>query len=110
MARKPMITRTIESTQVTAICLDTVTVEPSNKTFNITGTYKDDKKLLKALQTAYDTEDFKVVKIVDKQVVETLYGMDANFFLDHAVRLDPQSRKPIEDDVTDIVDGDAVTE
>lgn len=103
MARKPMITRTIESTEAMALCLDIVSAEPCNKTFNLTGTFKTEEKLLKAIKSAYDTDSFKVVSIVSSKVVESLYGMDSDFFLENAVRLDPETRKPIEDGATDII-------
>lgn len=90
-----MVTRTIESTRVNALCLDIQTAEPMNKEFNLSGTFKDEAKLLKAVQKAFDTDDLKVVHIVDSEVINTLYGMDENDFLAHAVELDPKTRKPI---------------
>lgn len=103
MPRKPLITRTIESTEATALCLDIESAEHCNKTFNITGTFKSEEKLLKAIKSAYDTDSFKVVSIVSSHVVKTLYGMDSDFFLIHAVRLDPETRKPVNDGATEIV-------
>lgn len=80
-----MVTRTIKSTKVTALCLDTQTAEPSNQTFIIGGTFPDDPKgnerLLKKLKNANETDTFKVVSIVDKQVEENLYGMTEEDFI-----------------------------
>lgn len=96
--RKAMVTRTIESTRVNALCLDIQTAEPMNKEFNLSGTFKDESKLLKAVQKAFDTDELMVVHIVDSEVVNTLYGMDENEFLAHATELDPKTRKPISTD------------
>lgn len=90
-----MVTRTIESTKVNALCMDIQSAEPMNKEFNLSGTYKDEAKLLKAVQKSFDTDALKVVHIVDSEVINTLYGMDENEFLAHAVVLDPTTRKPV---------------
>lgn len=109
--RKAMVTRTVLSTRVNALCLDVESAEPMNQEFNLSGVYGkttkdengnktfevDEKKLLKACQKAFDTDAVKVVHIVDSEVVENLYGMDENEFLARAVQLDPNTRKPIED-------------
>lgn len=83
-----MVTRTIKSTRVTALCLDTQTAEPSNQTFIVGGTYPSDPKgndrLLKKLKSAHETETFKVVSIVDKEVQENLYGMTEEEFISGA--------------------------
>lgn len=83
-----MVTRTIKSTKVTALCLDTQTAEPSNATFTVGGTFPDDPKgndrLLKKLKSAHETDTFKIVSIVDKQVEENLYGMTEEEFINGA--------------------------
>lgn len=80
-----MVTRTIKSTRVTALCLDTQTAEPSNATFIVGGTFPNDPKgndrLLKKVKSAHETETFKVVSIVDKEVQEHLYGMTEDKFI-----------------------------
>ena len=80
-----MVTRTIKSTKVTALCLDIVTAEPLNKTFVVSGTYPSDPKgtakLLKKVKYLADTETFKVVAIADTEVEENLYGMTEEEFI-----------------------------
>lgn len=95
MARKRMVTRTIESTKVTTLALDVTTSEPQNKTYNLSGVYDSDAKLLKAVQKAFDTDVLKNVHIVSHETIETIYGMDENAFLAQAVVLDPVTRKPL---------------
>lgn len=95
MAKRGMITRTIVSTKVNALCIDTVKCEPMNHSVVVTGTYTDGEKLLKAVKDEVETEDFKVVKIVDKIEQSKVYGMDELDFLANAKELD-ENRKPIE--------------
>ena len=97
MARKRMVTRTIESTKVTVMAIEVDTAEVCNKTYNLSGVYASDAKLLKAVQDAYDNDNLKNVHVVDSERIETIYGMDENKFLAMAVALDPTTRKPIND-------------
>lgn len=97
MARKRMVTRTIESTKVTTLALDVTTSEPQNMTYNLSGVYDNDTKLLKAVQKAFDTDVLKNVHVVSHETIETIYGMDENTFLAQAVVLDPVTRKPLTD-------------
>lgn len=101
MARKPMVTRTIITTQVNVLCLDITSAEPFNKEVILPRTYKDDKKLLKKVEEVVNTDDVKAVHIVDKTEVETLYGMTEQDFIDNAVVLDPSTRKALEAEDTE---------
>ena len=96
MARKPMISRTIITTKVNVLCLDIQSAEPFNKSVTLPRTYKDDKKLLKKVEEVINTDDVKAVHIVDKEEIETLYGMTEQDFIDHATILDPTTRKELE--------------
>ena len=75
MARERVVSRTIKVAKVTALCLDTVTAEPENRTVEISASIKGEKAMLKAVKKAIETEDFKVVKIVDVTQEEALYVM-----------------------------------
>lgn len=97
MARTPMVTRTISTTQVNVLCLDIKSAEPFNKEVILPRTYKDDKKLLKKVEEVVNTDDVKAVHIVDKTEVDTLYGMTEQDFIDNAVVLDPSTRKALEE-------------
>ena len=97
MARKPMVTRTIVTTEVNAMCLDVTRGEPFNKLIVLPRAYKDNIKLLKQLQAEYDTDELKVVHIVSKKEVETLYGMTETEFINNAMKLNPETRKAIEE-------------
>ena len=96
MARKPMVTRTIVTTKVNVLCIDIQSTEPFNKSVALPRTYKDDKKLLKKVEDLVNTDDVKAVHIVDKEEIETLYGMSEQDFINNATILDPATRKEAE--------------
>lgn len=96
MARKPMVTRTIVTTKVNVLCLDIQSAEPFNKVVTLPRTYKDEKKLLKKVEEVINTDAVKAVHVVNKEEVETLYGMTEQDFITSATILDPATRKEIE--------------
>ena len=96
MARKPMVTRTIVTTKVNVLCLEIQSAEPFNKSVTLPRTYKDDKKLLKKVEEVVNTDGVKAVRIVDKEEIETLYGMSEQDFINNATILDPATRKEAE--------------
>lgn len=91
--RTPMITRTIQTTEVTVLCLDTVKAEPFNQTVILPRTYKDDKHIMKKVSSMIDTDDVKAVKVVYTVVKETLYGMSEDAFIAAAEILPPRGSK-----------------
>ena len=91
-----MVTRTIVTTKVNVLCLDIKSAEPFNKVVRLPRTYKDEKKLLKKVEEVVNTDDVKAVHVVDKEEVETLYGMTEQDFIRNATILDPATRKEIE--------------
>ena len=92
---KNMVTRTIVGTEVTLLALDTVSAEPQNVTYTLSGKFKDSKALLKVVQRKFDTDTLKHVSVVSTSAVNQLYGMDESDFIAHAVKLD-DNRQPIE--------------
>ena len=98
MARRPMVTRTITTTKANVLCMDIQSAEPFNKVITLPRTYKDDKTLMKRVKEVVETDNIKAVHIVDKEEVETLYGMTEQEFIEKAVVLDPETRKALEAD------------
>lgn len=98
MARKPMVTRTFVTTVANVLCMNLETAEPFNTEVTFARTFKDDKKLMKAVSEKLDTETVKAVHIVGKEERETLYGMTEDDFLRLATELDKETRKPITTD------------
>lgn len=96
MARVPQVTRTITTTKVNVLCINLETTEPYNADFILPRVYKDTKKLNKALSDLIDNDTQKFVQAVSTEVVETLYGMTEQEFINTARILDKETRKPIE--------------
>lgn len=91
--RKPMITRTIISTQVRALCVNPQTAETFEQVFTLTGKIADKDKVLKRVSKWYNTEDCTIVAIRELKKVNELYGMDEADFIKGAKILDPATRK-----------------
>lgn len=91
MARVPMVTRTIVATKANVMCLDVQKGEPFNESVTIPRTYKDDEVLLKKVRPLLETETVKAVHIVDKEEIETLYGMTEQEFIQRAKVLPPRN-------------------
>lgn len=93
MARVPMVTRTIVATKITALCLNIETGEPFNETVTVSGTFKDEKSMLKAAEKLINTETERAVHIVFSEEIETLYGMAEQEFIQRAQVLPPRGKK-----------------
>lgn len=99
--RKPMVTRTIISTSVTALCVNPQTAETFEQEFTLTGKITDKDKALKVLSKLYSTDDCTVVAIRSLKEANELYGMDEADFIKGAKILDPATRKAIETEQSD---------
>lgn len=93
--RKPMITRTIISTSVTALCVNPQTAETFEHEFTLTGKIADKGKVLKIVSKLYNTDDCTIVAIRNLKEVNACYGMDEADFIVGAKLLDPATRKEI---------------
>lgn len=99
MARARKVTRTICSTKVIVMCVDTQTAVVDNHEVTIAGVYSDDKKLMKAVSKVVETETIKPVSIISTEIIETLYGMDEQKFIEMAEVLPPRDKKEDADEV-----------
>lgn len=88
-----MISRTITSTSVTALTVDTATQKVEQNTFTLANTYANEDKLLKALKQTAETETFKIVSIVSHETINTLYGMTVEQFMELASPLTEEQLK-----------------
>lgn len=93
MAKTPMITRTIQTTEINVLCMDIKQGEPFNTTVTLPRTYKDNTAMLKAAAAVIDNEDTKAVHIVASEVKETLYGMKETDFIANADILPARTAK-----------------
>lgn len=98
MARTRMVTRTINVTVVEAMCVDTQTAEVTVKSLELTGETFTTEKALKELKKEYETDTFKVVAIQKMEVHEEMYGLKEIDFLKVAQKLDPATRKLLDNE------------
>ena len=98
MARTRMVTRTINVTVIEAMCVDTLTAEVTIKEFELTGETFTKEKTLEVLKKEYETDTLKVVTIQQMEVHEEMYGLKEIDFLKVAQKLDPATRKLLENE------------
>ena len=91
MARVPMVTRTIVATKANVMCLDVQIGEPCNRVITVPRTYKNNEALMKKVRPLIENETLKAVHIVDKEEIETLYGMTEQDFIQYAKVLPPRN-------------------
>lgn len=96
MARKRMITRTIEQTTAQVMTLDVTTAEVHIRTYPIGGRFNDED-LLKKLKKLFETDTVKLVHIESQTCEEVLLGMDEEDFIRLAQVLTPRSANKNED-------------
>lgn len=91
MARVPYVTRTITTTKATVMCLNIQTGVPENVEIILPRTYKDEAALLKVAKKQLENDALKAVHVVSTEVVETLYGMSEQAFINAAEILPPRT-------------------
>ena len=96
MARKRMITRTVEQTTAKVMTIDVTTAEVQVRTYDIGGQYTDEE-LLKKLQKLFQTDTLKLVHIESQTRKEVLLGMDEEEFIRLAKVLPPRTSNNAED-------------
>lgn len=96
MARKRMVTRTVEQTTAQVMTLDVTTAEVQVRTYDIGGKYNDED-LLKKLQKLFQTSKLKLVHIEEQICKEVLLGMDEEDFIRLAKVLPPRTKNKDED-------------
>ena len=91
MARVPMVTRTIKTTNAKVLCVSIV----ENKTFEqevaLPRTYKDEKSLMKQVKAVLENDNVKPVRVIRTEEVVTLYGMSEQEFITTAKILPPRT-------------------
>lgn len=104
--RKPMVTRTIQTTEATVLCIDLIKSEPFNETVTLPRTYKDEKSMMKKISAMIDTDEVKAVHVVDTCVHETLYGMSEDDFIKAAEKLPPRGTTSADTEADETDDND----
>lgn len=84
--RKPSVTRTISTLNITVLGMDTVSCEPMTKTYPIYASEapKDESKLFNYIRTMYETDTFKISAITEKKAVTKTYTMSLSKYIEGA--------------------------
>ena len=84
--RKPSVTRTISTLNITVLGMDTVTCEPMSMTLPVyeSEVPKDEAKLFNYICKMYETDTFKISAITDKTAVTKTYSMSLSKYIEEA--------------------------
>lgn len=84
--RKPSVTRTISTLNITVLGMDTVLREPTTMTFPIyeSEAPKDEDKLFKYIRKMYETDNFKISAITGKELTTRTYTMSLRTFIEES--------------------------
>lgn len=84
--RKPSVTRTISTLNITVLGMDTVTCEPMTKTYPVyeSEAPKDAAKLFNYIRKMHETDTFKILAITEKKAVTKTYSMPLSKYIEEA--------------------------
>lgn len=84
--RKPSVTRTISTLNITVLGMDTVSCEPMTLTLPVyeSEVPKDEAKLFNYIRKMYETDTFKISAITDKTAVTKTYSMSLSKYIEEA--------------------------
>lgn len=84
--RKPTVTRTVRTLNVTVLGMDTASCEPMTKTYPVyeSEVPRDEAKLFNYIRKMYETDAFKISAITDKTRVTKTYCMPLSRFIEEA--------------------------
>lgn len=84
--RKPTVTRTISTLNITVLGMDIVSREPITKTYPVYDSEapRDEAKLFNYIRNMYETDTFKISAITDKTRVTKTYTMPLSKFIEEA--------------------------
>ena len=84
--RKPSVTRTISTLNITVTGMDIETCEPMTKTYPVyeSEAPKDEAKLFNYVRKLYETDSFKISAITDKTVASKTYSMPLAKYIEEA--------------------------
>lgn len=84
--RKPSVTRTVTTLNITVLGMATVSCEHMTKTYPIyvSEAPKDEAKLFNYVRKMYETDTFKISAITDKTVDKKTYTMPLSKYIEEA--------------------------
>lgn len=101
--RKPSVTRTITTLNITVIGMDVVSCEPMNRTYPVyeSEAPKDEAKLFNYIRKMYETDTFKISAITDKSVTTKTYSMPLAKYIEEAEIVNVVGKKADNADTAD---------
>ena len=93
-----MITRAVDGTKATVKVVSKSTNEISTKEVVLSKDYTDDsKKLFKeCVKALSNDEDLVIINVESVEKVHKLFGLDVAKYMELAIELDPETRKPLQ--------------
>lgn len=84
--RKPVVTRTISTLNITVLGMDIVSCESMTKTYPVyeSEAPKDEAKLFNYIRKMYETDTFKISAITEKTAVTKTYSMPLSKYIAEA--------------------------
>lgn len=92
MAREPIVSRTIQTTIATILCVNTENGETFTTDVKLPRMYKDDAHILKAAEKIVSEANVKAVHVQKAVVMNERYGMTEAKFIENAEILPPLTR------------------
>jgi hypothetical protein len=101
--RKPSVTRTINTLNITVLGMDTVLCEPMTKTYPIYASEapKDEANLFNYIRKMYETDTFKISAITDKAAVTKTYTMPLSKYIEEAEEVKTDEAEKVKTDEAD---------
>lgn len=87
-----MVTRTIMATKAKVFCVNSETEETSTIEITVAGTFKETRKMLKAAAGQFD-DNIIPIKVISTDIIENLYAMTEDTFMENAKVLPPRGTK-----------------
>lgn len=93
-----MITRAVDGTKATVKVVSRSTNEIFTKEVVLSKDYTDDsKKLFKeCVKALASDEDLVIINVENVEKVHKLFGLDVAKYMELAIELDPETRKPLQ--------------
>lgn len=103
MARQPQVTRTIPTTKAKVLVVDIDSGITSEREVCVPRVHKNPKKLREALEIAVNKGNDRLAHIKSTEIVEVLYGMSEQKFIENAEILPPRGTKEETEETDDTV-------
>ena len=94
MAREKYITREVTFTEVSALYLNKQLLTNEEQRTILVGSFDNEVDILKELNRVNKDELLTPIHVMEYNVTSKLFGLKENDFINLALELDPQTRRP----------------